>query len=352
MTKILFSLSDVYNHEKIQLTSTDNEEAIIGGIILNRIVGIAYYNMDMSSINKESRKCLTILKKYYEKQYDSFIKRLQFITTILKEVDFQYAFLKGAFLIPALYTRGQRISNDIDILINADDVCKIQHILMENEFVQGHCDENGNIVPATRREIIEAKMNYGETVPFLRCFNNEIFEVDLNFSMDYKAQGSKDIVDEMLQDAEVYVSDLVCVQTLSKPDFLIHLCCHLFKEATTYDWLVNRRDLMLYKFSDINVFINTYGNVLFFEDLVKKIESYHVEKACYYTFFNASKIYPRLMLVAGFEEMLERIRPISIEFLKEIVSPKERRSYMYDLDFADWFDCTNRISMLHEKNNI
>jgi len=42
MSSILFKLSDVYNEEKICVPLDESEEKIVGGIILNRIVGIAW----------------------------------------------------------------------------------------------------------------------------------------------------------------------------------------------------------------------------------------------------------------------------------------------------------------------
>ena len=46
----IFKLADVYNDEKINI-SREHEEKILGQIILNRIVGIAYDNLDINNIN-------------------------------------------------------------------------------------------------------------------------------------------------------------------------------------------------------------------------------------------------------------------------------------------------------------
>lgn len=74
MNNILFNLSDVYNEEKISIPFHESEETIVGGIILNRIVGIAYNNLNLSTLNRESRKCLSCLKGCHEKQFDSFMQ--------------------------------------------------------------------------------------------------------------------------------------------------------------------------------------------------------------------------------------------------------------------------------------
>ena len=110
MSNILFSLSDVLNlDEKIVWPDNISEEEIVGGIILNRLVGLAYNKIPFEKLNKENKKILTVLKLYYEEQYDKFIDKLQYVSNLLKNADFDYSFLKGAFLTPALYKRGQRI---------------------------------------------------------------------------------------------------------------------------------------------------------------------------------------------------------------------------------------------------
>lgn len=348
MNNILFNLSDVYNEEKISIPFHESEETIVGGIILNRIVGIANNNLNLSTLNRESRKCLSCLKGCHEKQFDSFIRKLEYISQILSEADFKYALLKGAFLTPMFYKRGQRTSNDIDILVDANDTTKIQYLLTQNGFVQGHCDDKGNIILATRREIVESKLNYGETVPFILPFNNEILEIDINFSVDFQSKDKDGIVKKLLDKSLKKKTDYVEVTTLSEEDFLIHLCCHLYKEATTWDWVVNRRDLMLYKFSDINVFLHKYANDIFFSRLINRIKTFHVEKACYYAFTNAMIIYPRLSELCGFLKNLDAIKPLSTDFMKQVVYPKNKRIYFYDVDFETWFNTPDRTQLLHE----
>ena len=350
MSRMLFSLSDVLNsEEKIEWPENADEEAIVGGIILNRLVGIAYDKIPFDKLNKENKKILAVLKSFYEEQYDKFMDKLHFLSKVLKDAEFDYALLKGAFLTPKLYKRGQRISNDIDILVSAKDLSEIQDLLISAGFVQGHCDETGCIVPATRREIVFSRLNHGETIPFLRYLNDELIEVDLNFSLDFKAVDSDENVSLMLKNAIDYEFDNITMKTLCHTDFLIHLCCHLFKEATTFEWLVHRRDLMLYKFCDIYMFIHEYGNNTFFESLAYEIKKYGVQKECYYSFARCAEIYPNIKSTPGFVDMLESIKPTSLEYLSEVIHPIEKKIYKYDISFTEWFECSNRIAKLKEK---
>lgn len=94
-------------------------------------------------------------------------------------------------------------------------------------------------------------MNRGETVPFVRrmgCPGMEYLELDLNFSLDYQAGGG-DAEGEMLSRRETMPG---CgLYTLSLPDFILHLCAHLYKEATVMAWVEMGRDQSLYKYADL-----------------------------------------------------------------------------------------------------
>ena len=350
MRNILFAMSDVYDsNTEVEWPNDMSEETIVGGLILNRIVGIAYEKIPFGRLNKENRKVLSVIKQYYENEYDCFVDKLKFVSGLLVNAAFDYAFLKGAFLNPFVYKRGQRISNDIDILVNSEDVCSIQDCFFKAGFIQGHCDESGHIIPASRREVVNSRLNNGETIPFLRYYNNELVEVDLNFSLDFKAYDSECNVSSMLKNTCEFRDGNMTIRTLSLTDFLIHLCCHLYKEASTYDWLINRRDLMLYKFCDINMFVHKYGDIKFFEKLYMKIIQYGVQKEIYYSLLFGAEIYPGLLNIPGYSKLLDYIKPESIEYLHEIVNPKEKKVYSYNHSFIEWFECANRVVQLTEK---
>lgn len=344
----IFRLSDVYCGEKIRMDEPgDDIERLTGEIILNRIVGIAYDNMELSTLPKEIRKTLEILREQHIRQTGEFLENLTFMAEILSGAAFPYALLKGAFLTAALYERGNRTSNDIDILVESHNVTALQNLLREHGFIQGYC-RNGEIIPAARREILHARLNYGETVPFVRRNERGILEVDINFSLDYKPDGEQRLVAEMLRDPLAVSIGEKSFYTLNTVDFLIQLCCHLYKEATTYEWVRYRRDLMLYKFSDIRVFLHEYGGEDYFRLLLERIRALGLEKPCYYTLENAGKIYPALEDDAGFVQLKHAIRPDDLRFMKQIADPVERKLYRYEMEFEEWFVEADRPAHLME----
>lgn len=116
----------------------------------------------------------------------------------LKDAKIGYAFLKGAVLSNAnlrmselaftcfahspvslakyesyrndvFYKAGERVSNDVDLLVRPADVGAVSAILKDMGFVQGYYDFfKGRIVGLDRAEIVSRRMNRGETAPFLK----------------------------------------------------------------------------------------------------------------------------------------------------------------------------------------
>ena len=346
--EFLFSLSNVYEKNKMSVTNEINIDTLVGQIITNRIVGIAFLNLHLNNISREIRKMFDVLTKENKRAYERFMKNLSYISYIFKNADFEYALLKGAFLISSVYAPGCRLSNDIDVLVRSKDVSKIQGILIKNGFIQGQFDpKNKHIVPANRRDIIEAKINFGETIPFIKICGEHPLVLDINFSLDFKPD-KEGKVDMMLEKSVKHHIGKYDFLTLNEVDFLIHLSCHLYKEATTFDWVQWRRDLELYKFSDINVIMHKYGTESYFSSLASRIKELNLEKECYYTFENSSLIYPALSEIDGFIKLKEAIAPKDLTYLKQITHPIRNTIYNFDMNFKEWFACLNRVEYLQK----
>ncbi|MCI8472296.1 MAG: nucleotidyltransferase family protein [Clostridiales bacterium] len=344
---LIFKLSDPYYNETLKKGAVTNQEELFGHIVLNKMVGIAFKKLDHRDLNPELRKTFSLLNGNYLNRSVLYKKQLKYLASVLSIANFDYSLLKGAFLSTNLYESGQRVSNDFDILISSENISKLQKLLTDSGFIQGRINSSNEIIPATRKEILESRLNYGQTVPFVKNVENSPLVIDINFSLDFKASANN-IVEEFLNDTIDAAFEDIFFKTLSPVKFLLHLACHLYKEATTYDWVVGRRDLMLYKFCDIYMFIYKYGTTEYFSSLTEQIKKYGLEKECYYTFENASIIYPALNEIDGFSKVKESIKPERLDFMKQIIYPREKKLFKYDMSFTDWFLCPDRISQLEE----
>lgn len=342
----LFRLSDVYNEKIIDIDNVWAEE-IFGKIILNRVTNICYDNLRKQSIwiSKEFDKAFDTLYRKNIIEAELYDKAMAYVAEIFKDVSFSYAMLKGAYLITHVYKKGYRQSNDIDLLIKEDDIEKCQQLLVKNGFIQGHV-RGSKIIEATRKEVILSRMNYGETIPFCKFWEGKYLCVDINFSLDYKPMKNNEVIYKMLENSVETSLTNKCFRTLNVNDFIIHLCLHLYKEATTYDWVKRRKDLNLYKFSDLNVMFHEYVDEESINILCERIKEFGVERECYYALLNASEIYEDLKNNSNYETLLKEIKPECTNYLTRIIDPQGKKIYEYDMSFREWFACEDRVNQL------
>ena len=331
------------------LSDNINYPYVLGQILWNRIGSVAYYVFlkceILSKLNREFRNPLKSIYFADKLKTESYIKCLDEIAEISKEMDFNHAWLKGTKLVN-LYPKGLRISNDFDVLMKADDVTKMSNLLKSRGFKQGYI-RNDEFKLADRRTILSSKLNRGETVPFVKKVNLPLMkyiEIDVNFSLDYKPENGSDAVGKMLENITNEK-----IKTLSQTDFLLHLCTHLYKEATVYNWVEMGRDLSLYKFVDIYLFITELVNVQFAKELIERIVELELNKPCYFAFYNTKTLFN--IENENLNNILNAIKPVNIEFMNTIINPSSGQKYRYDMDFKDWVFENKRKNILHEITN-
>ena len=245
------------NAKKIErlLKSDAATSEVLGMLFANRMAGVSYHVLKetklLDQVDREFRNSLRNASLLNEKINEDFLGCINFLSTELDACSVPYALLKGAYLCYK-YPKGCRTSNDIDVLIAPEDVGKVSARLKMAGFKQGYL-KNGVFVPATRQEIIESKMTRVETVPFIKetklPFMKHL-EVDLNFSLDYK-NSDDDTLKRMLSRTCLVPVGGTQIRTLDSTDFFLHLCAHLYKEATTIPWIHMKRDMTFYKYADL-----------------------------------------------------------------------------------------------------
>ena len=254
--------------------------------------------------------------------------------------------LKGAYLC-AHYPVGFRTSSDVDLLVMPQDVTAVGRVLTENGFRQGYI-RNGEFVPATRKEIIESKMTRGETVPYIKEVGLpflRFLEVDVNFSWDYRG-GSDGTLSKMLSRACIKQANGSAIPTLCDEDFFIHLCAHLYKEATTLPWIEMKRDMTLYKYCDVYTLLcEMHDEEL--DAILARARELGMEKICAYAILEASELFAmENTLAVRLSEQLLADHPA---FRLSVVSPKEGRTLRYRTKNAkDRFFLNDRVADLWE----
>ncbi len=324
--------------------------AVLGQLLYNRMAGVAYHMLaktgtqDLAS--REFRNTLRDVRLLSIEKNQSFVQCRNRVAEILEKSGAEYALLKGAYLCE-LYPAGCRTANDVDVLTEGKWITAIGNALQEAGFRQGYI-KGGRFVPASRQEIIHRKMTRGETVPYFLEVGlpyMPYLEVDINFSLDYKNTIDAALPAFVSEAKLRNIGENQC-RTLSDSHFLLHLCMHLYKEATTYPWVQMGRDMNLYKFCDLYVLLMQY-TLQDYKNLAEEAEKYGLFAQCCWVLSAVQTLLqiedPMLL---GF---LARYAPRDLQKLDRVVDPAGKKEFVYETpDLQQRFFAGNRIALLRE----
>ena len=189
-------------------------------------------------------------------------------------------------------------------------------------------------------------MMRGETVPYIKEVNlphMRFLEVDINFSLDYK-NGNTDILSSMLERSSFTKVGKMKIPTLDKTDFFIHLCSHLYKEATTLPWVEMRRDMTLYKYCDIYLLLSGMTDFEF-ETLQKRAKELGMEKICAYAIYETAELFD--IFDSKIAEESKKVLEDDKNFMRRVISPKDKKVFLYKTD-----DITKRFFMEDRKKDL
>ncbi len=323
---------------------------VLGYLFFHRMAAAAYGVLKetelLGRVNREFRNSLACAQEQNAEKNKSFYRGVSLITDALRGHEEQYAMLKGALLC-GRYPEGYRTSNDVDLLVRPADVTQIGELLKRAGFRQGYL-RGGRFEAAGRREIIEAKMTRGETVPYLLevCLPyQKLLEVDVNFSLDYK-NGDTDALEALLQHTRQESVQGCTIPTLDACDFFIHLCGHLYKEAATLPWIRMKRDMTLYKYCDIYVSLCRFTPEEI-QRVFERAEALHMAEICACAIYWTNALFGTCNVRA--QSAAARVLKGKKSLLDEVTAPAEGKRYFYEEhDIQARFFAANRAALLKE----
>ena len=365
-------------------TKTDKVDFndIFGFLELNKISGYFYNrikNLNMELPQQLNRK-LNYIQKIQSEKNNLMRKWIGYISDEIEFEKINFAVLKGSLLSNAninlenvsynnfarfphqllrinceknnsFYKDGERISNDIDILINPKDITAVTKILKNMGFVQGYYDfKQDKIVELGRNEIISRRMNRGETAPFLQKLDNPILpfiEIDLNFSIDYLPTGNEDILNEMLSNTSKYEGKLFkSISSLNPEHFLIHLIMHQYKESVVYSMVKRNKDLELYKLLDIYLFLK--AGLIDKQKFLQIISKYNLKKEAYFVLKTVSTVFNSLNI----EDILSEVMPDDLKYLDTVIDPENKnKNYYWKIPLLKRLYYYDKLKYLSEAEN-
>lgn len=305
----------------------------LGFCDFHRISGYICDRLNKSALPPQVARHLKAQKNYQKMRGKVLYAAACELETALGKAGLSHAFLKGSALNGVLYSGGERDSNDVDLLIEPENVGRVGKILEELGYVQG-IYKDGVIEKFSRKEIISRRMNRGETAPYVRLTEDDFvpfLEIDINFSLDWLPASNTRAVGAFLHHTEKCENGLTC---LNRAYSLAFLCAHLYKEATILSMVKRYKDIEIYKYLDIFK-LYPLTNVYEFERVIKE---FGLEKECGYALYFTAQLFPKLGIRAPLPEEAY-----------EVADPEAGgRKYVWEMDFFERLEDTNRVRFLFE----
>ena len=314
-----------------RLTISEKNEELIGELIKNeniywpRIFQTAIQNKVLGLLYDNLKK-LDLLSKIpsrYEKNAKYFylgnairnsetLEEYEKVIRIITDEGVKAVPLKGIYLTPNMYKNyGSREMSDVDLLVKKEDCPKLIDIMTELGYEQGSYNKKtGKVDAYSKEKKMLWKMNMNTMIPFAKPTDSpysECFKFDISFNLDLKLDPNP--VPWMIDRANK-VDEL---WHLKPSDFFIHLCCHLYKEASNAEWIYQNKDINLIKFCDVREYIIQKMST---EDVNEAIETaieFNVKNAIYYTVY-----YLKMIYYDGYEDsILNKLEVKDLNFLNE-----------------------------------
>lgn len=322
-----------------------NWDMFLGIVLNNRINGVVYTKI--IKFDKVPKYIRFYLKTIYDEQAKRIKKHIDEIQKINKQFSqegIHYSFLKGAYMNTFIYKLGQRISNDTDIMVSPEDLKKCSKILEADGYVQGKMSK-GNFYPATKKEILFARMNTYEIVPYIKLLDDEHFpyhEVDINFKLSNDENDG--ISKKMLSTLIDVRNEEYSLKIMNYENFLIYLCVHLYREATMVFKIMSGGDLTMYKFMDIHFFISKLKKEINWKKVLEYAKELRKVNDVYYSLFYVEKLYPGTLD----KSVLDIFKPENTDFLNQYKGRDNTNEvYTWDSDFKDRvFDSLHKLEAM------
>lgn len=308
-----------------------NWDMFLGVLLNNRVNGVVYNKLiQFKNVPKYIRYYLKTIFEEQSKKVEQHINEIQMVNKALKEAGIHFAFLKGAYMNTFVYKTGERSSNDTDIMVLPQDLKKCGKVLEDMGYAQGSV-KDGKFYPAARSEILFARLNTYEIIPYIKLKENVHFpyhEVDINFKLsnDERTGVSERLLDTV-QDIE---NERYSLRIMSNENFLLYLCIHLYREAIMVLKIMAGDDMSLYKFMDVHFFICSKKGALNWDLLFEEAKILERTKDVYYTLYYVEELYPGTLN----ESVLEKFKPDHIDFLNEYRGrDNTEQVYKWNLEF-------------------
>jgi hypothetical protein len=315
---------------------------------VHRTLNLLFYHLRklnlLDSVDQEVRRLMEINYKAIGMRNTEYFTQFTKIGEEFNKRGIGAAVLKGMLLCGSVYPAIEtRYFNDLDFLVKKSDIKAVTESLTVLGYVQGHYDQKTEkVVEASKKQKIYHQMTTHELQVFLKMSENpfaKVLEVDINHNILWVGNCPYEVDHELMLSRliEVEINGTKALR-LNYEDCLIQLCCHLYKEATILHWIKDLKDLKIYKFADIQIYIEKYGSKINWQDLLLFVKANKLEKVVYYVFHYVNLMYEETVPA----HILVSIEPKNKRFLDEYGIENSEPSVWEFAFFTRLFD-SNRV---------
>jgi hypothetical protein len=206
-----------------------------------------------------------LLLHHYEanrRRNDVYLRELQMITRSLTAAGLWWASRKGPVLIAdVLRDPGCRAMSDLDLLVTDADLSAVRAIITEHGYRSGAASaDRRTVVPIDRQTAVAWRLHSNVAVPMRKPSTDPFVEmmiVDCCVNLFLPDSGYSMSAESLRPHCRTTAVGDVDLVRLDNEAFLLDLCAHLFKEATTFVYINLGKDLQLRKFADIADYLET-----------------------------------------------------------------------------------------------
>jgi Uncharacterised nucleotidyltransferase len=226
-----------------------------------------------------------------------------------------YAVRKGFALVEAVYhDAGVRRINDLDLLVDRGDAPRVHEVLQRYGYEQGQLAVDGDrIEPFDKATQMAWRMRMNNQLPYRKAGHRpdvSDYNVDLCHGIFPRSTQTDATVGDLLARARPAVLCGAPSLVLEPADFLLDLCAHLYKEATSAAFVREGLDLQLSKFLDVSLFGASLDDAAW-DRFTERALGYGVGASVYYALHFTTALHPGAIP----ERVLDGLRPENLDYL-------------------------------------
>jgi len=229
---------------------------------------------------------------------------------------------KGFALVEAVYhDAGVRRISDLDLLVDRGDAPRVHEVLLRYGYEQGQLAVDGDrIEPFDKATQMAWRMRMNNQLPYRKAGHRpdvSDYNVDLCHGIFPRGTQTDVTVADLLARARPAVLCGAPSMALEPADFLLDLCAHLYKEATSAAFVREGLDLQLSKFLDVALFAGSLDEAAWGQFTERALD-YGVGASVYYALHFTTALHPGAIP----ELALDKLRPENLDYLEGFGAPE------------------------------